>query len=138
MLMSLGLFVFSQNQAPLQKTSRSSKENWSKSERFGVRPATQHIGPGEDTLRIDGIIAPAIAGSPRNLDTLRRMMAEGKAWILTSGRGDVLGMWIIEGIDETRTHFTSDGQPRKIEFTISLERYGEEDPDLLGELEDSL
>jgi phage protein U len=136
--MSLGWFVFTLKTAPFNKLKYQSKENWAKAQRFGQRPATQHIGPGDDTITLDGMIAPQITGSPKNLETLRRMKAEGKAWVLTSGTGDVLGQWFVEEIDETRTHFTNIGQAKKIEFTIKLERYGEDDTDLLGNLRDSL
>ncbi len=136
--MSLGLYVFTRTTAPFHKSKRQTKENWSTANRFGQRPANQHIGPGEESITLDGVIAPSITGGPKNLDTLRSMQSEGKAWILTSGTGDVLGQWIIESVDETRTAFTSDGQARKIEFTLSLKRYGEEDPDQLGDLVNSL
>lgn len=138
MLMSLGLFVFTLKSVPFQKIDRQTRERWAKSERFGAPAATQHIGPGDDTITLSGVLLPQLTGGPVHLETLRTMKSGGKAWILAQGDGRILGMWYIEAINETQTHFTTTGKAKKIEFTLILQRYGEEIPDMLGDLADSL
>jgi phage protein U len=46
--------------------------------------------------------------------------------MLINGLGEVLGRFVITQIEETQTTFLADGVPRKIEFRLSLERYGED------------
>ena len=98
----------------------------------------QNCGPGDDNITLDCTIAPQVTGPISGLDRLRQMMADGKAWILTAGSGDVMGPWVITGIDETRRHLLKDGTPRRIDFTLSLSSYPEDQPQGLGRLRDSL
>ncbi|WP_343560436.1 phage tail protein [Kiloniella sp. b19] len=132
MLMSLGLYVFQLKSAPISKIDRTTKQNWAVTQRVGKRPATQHIGPSDDTITLTGALAPEITGKDIELETLRDMMRSGKAWILTTGTGQVLGPWIILEIKETRRHLTNLGQARFIDFTLSLRRYGEDQTSELG------
>lgn len=137
MLMSLGLFVFSLKTAPFETVKRSTAQRWSSTNRHGILPATQYLGPGEDTITIDGKLAPELTGGTSNIDQLRKMAGEGKAWILTQGDGSILGQWFIQSVDETRKEYTKEGHPRIIEFNLKLKRYGEERPENLGKLKDS-
>jgi phage protein U len=41
-----------------------------------------------------------------------------------SGDGLYLGLWCIESIGEDRSEFFANGEPRKIDFTLSLVSYG--------------
>lgn len=46
--------------------------------------------------------------------------------MLISGQENVLGRFVITQIEESQNTFLADVAPRKIEFRLSLERYGEE------------
>ena len=46
--------------------------------------------------------------------------------MLISGNGMAFGRWCITGISETQTVFLKDGTARKITFTLTLKKYGEE------------
>lgn len=137
MLLSLGLFVFRLQTVPYENLKRSTEYRWSSANRLGKAPAHQFMGMGEDELTIDGKLMPELTGGPVHLDKLREMAQSGKAWILTAGNGDVLGKWFITKIDDNRSHFVANGLARKIEFTIALKRYGNEDNAQLGNLMDS-
>lgn len=137
MLLSLGLFVFRLQTIPYETLKRTTEYRWSSANRFGKAPAHQFLGPGEDELTIDGKLMPELTGGPVHLEKLREMGNSGKAWILTAGNGDVLGKWFITKIDDNRSHFLSNGLARKIEFTITLKRYGNDDNAQLGNLMDS-
>lgn len=137
-LMSLGLFVFAIQTAPFETLKRSTAQRWESKGRVGAGPAWQWTGPGEDTISLDGTLAPGISGGPANLDRLRDMADSGKAWILTAGTGEVLGPWFIASIEETRSHLLANGTPRKIAFTLTLRRYWDDDTAQLGKLMDSL
>lgn len=137
MLMSLGMFVFGLDTAPFETIKRSTSERWSRNERVGRRAAQQHLGPGEDTITVDGALMPELTGGPENLDKLREMMAAGRAWILTAGTGEVLGRWIITQVEETRAKLLTNGVARKITFALTLQAYDDDDPAALGNLMDS-
>ncbi|ENY3517306.1 phage tail protein [Escherichia coli O133:H29] len=59
---------------------------------------------------------------------------QGKAWPLIEGSGTIYGMYVIEGLNQTKTEFFRDGMPRRIEFTLSLKRVDESLSDMFGDL----
>ncbi len=62
------------------------------------------------------------------------VMEQGKAWPLIEGSGTIYGMYVIEGLNQTKTEFFRDGMPRRIEFTLSLKRVDESLSDMFGDL----
>ena len=50
----------------------------------------------------------------------------GLPLMLISGNGTAFGRWCITSINEVQTTFLKDGTARKVSFTLSLKRYGEE------------
>lgn len=138
MLMSLGLFAFSLDTVPYETIKRSTKQRWVEKPRVGKGAAWQHLGPGEDTITVEGKLMPELTGGAKNLGKLREMMATGKAWILTAATGEIMGPWIIEGIDDSGSHFDRDGVARKTTFTLTLKHYWDENPSGLGKLMDSM
>lgn len=137
MLMSLGLFTFSLATAPFETLKRSTAQRWEAKNRIGRGAAYQWVGPGEDTINVDGTLMPELTGGPDNLDKLREMADSGKSWILTAGTGDVMGRWTIQDVQETRSHMLANGAPRKITFSLTLRRYWDDDEAGAGRLLDS-
>lgn len=137
MLMSLGLFTFSLQTAPFETIKRQTEQRWESKPRVGNAPALQYLGQGEDTITLDGTLAPELTGGNANLDRLRAMAATGKAWILVSGTGEVLDTWVIKSVEETGTHLRANGKPRLTTFTLTLKRYWDDDQTMLGKLMDS-
>lgn len=126
MLMTLGTFVFSIDAAAYDQLQRSVAWRHARTERVGAIAASQYVGPGEDTIELSGVIAPPLTGRHASLDTLREMGDTGRPWALVSGTGRVIGPYAITTLRETRTHFLANGQPRKVEFTLSLARVPDE------------
>lgn len=137
-LMTIGLFVFELKTAPFDTTSRQTDQRWSTKDRSVGPPAHQYLGPGTDSLSIDGTLMPELTGGGDQLDKLRDMASEGKAWILVSGDGRNQGKWFIDSIHEKTSHHAENGAARKIDFTLSLKRYWDTDVEAMGNLEDSL
>lgn len=133
-LLSLGWFTFSVETAPFKTIKRSTEQRWTEKSRVGEAPAYQHLGPGADTITLDGSLAPEISGGASNLDRLREMMASGNTWILTAGTGEVLGQWFITNVEETREKLFRNGAARHIPFSLTLKRYPDEDAVMLGKL----
>ncbi|HCF7077121.1 TPA: phage tail protein [Pseudomonas aeruginosa] len=131
-LMAFGMFVFSLETAAYQDFQRQTEWRHGSTSRIGTNPARQFLGRGDESITLQGVLLPALAGSVLSLDTLRSMADTGKAYPLIEGTGRIYGVWIIESLSETRTIFFGDGAARRIEFTLSLKRIDDGRVDLLG------
>jgi uncharacterized protein len=121
MLMALGQFVFSLQTLAFQSLQRQTAWRHAQNSRVGARAANQYIGPGDDTITMPGVVLPQF-GNRISLDQLHTMADAGQPLALVDGTGRVYGQWVIIDKSETASHFTTIGQPRRIEFSLSLRR----------------
>ena len=105
--------------------------------RVGQRPARQFLGPGDDTITLTGTLLPLFTGGQQNLDMLRALADEGRAWPLIEGTGTYYGMYTIASLSERKSEFFRDGAAKQIEFDLKLTRIDEGRTELLGILESS-
>jgi len=126
--MKLGSFKFSISTAVYQELSRVTEYRWAKAERFGKAPARQFTGLGDDTIDLSGVIYPHWKGGLGQLDDMRTLAGTGKAQRMVAmpeiGKGDDLGLWCIERIEEQQSNILSGGVPGKQSFRIKLVAYG--------------
>ena len=122
MLMALGQFAFEIGTAPYQELRRRTEWRHAQSARVGARPASQYVGPGDDTISLTGVLLPGLAGRHSAIRTLRTMGDEGEALPLVDAQGLVHGDFVIEAIDETQSEFIDTGIARRAEFSIELRR----------------
>ncbi len=128
-LMALGNFRFSVDQAAYEQLSRTTAYRWASQERIDQLPAMQYIGSGTDTIELDGTIYPFYKGGVGQLDAMRAEAEKGTpmSWVAaTDGVGKPMGKWCITRIQETQSNFSVGGIPQKVKFQLSLSRYGEE------------
>jgi len=123
MLLALGKYRFSVNTAAFQSLSKSNEYRWAQQERLTVDPALQYIGPGSQSINVQGVIFPHYKGGLNQVDDMRSEAALGKPLLLTDGQGKIHGTWVIERIEETQSIFFSNGTPRKVEFRVNLKKY---------------
>ena len=124
MLMALGSFTFELKTAAFSSLKKSSEYRWSSSETIGNSPILQSLGKGSDRIDLEGVIYPdQVYGN--SIDDLRIIAESQEPQILVDGTGSIHGFWVIKQIAETQSFFDKFGQPKKIEFNINLERYGE-------------
>lgn len=123
-MMALGAFRFSLSTAAYQTLERTSSWRWESVDRIGVRPARQYVGPGDDNVSMDGTIYPSFAGGLGQVEAMRAEANRGVYLLLVDGTGRVWGDFCITEVSETHTVFFSNGQPRKIDFRLSLASYG--------------
>lgn len=121
MLLSLGMFAFSMDDAMFDQLRR--RRNWRHptGDRVGGRAVGQFAGPGDDTINLAGAVAPGQLGRREALDELAAMADVGAAYPLVDGEGYVYGAFVIEGLDETKKHFDLT-QARLIDFSLELRR----------------
>lgn len=122
MLAALGLFVFDIDSVLFDKLQRERDWRHPRTERFGARPAAQFAGPGEDRITLSGMLVPEIMGDYYALETLAQMAAEGEAWPLVDGYGNVIGTFTIERLTEDRGNLLNAGEARRTDFTLELSR----------------
>jgi len=134
MMMAFGMFVFSLSTAAYQELQRQTQWRHASQSRIGQRPARQFLGPGDDTIRLNGTLMPQFTGGQSNLDQLRAMADQGAAWPLIEGTGTLYGVYVIESLNERKSRHFRDGAAQQIEFDLSLARVDERRTDLLGNL----
>lgn len=126
MMMILGAYRFCISNAAYQSLARSTEYNWQEQKRLGTTPAMQFVGAGMDTITLQGEIYPQFKGGLRQITLMRAEAGLGIPLMLISGNGMAFGRWCITSINETQTVFLKDGTARKISFSLTLKRYGEE------------
>ena len=126
MMMILGAYRFCIGNAAYQTLARRTDYNWAEQKRILGEPAMQFIGIGSDTIKLDGAIYPQFKGGLRQITLMRAQAGLGIPLMLISGNGSAFGRWCIMDISETQTVFMADGTARKITFTMTLQKYGED------------
>lgn len=128
-MMSLGNFQFGIATAAYQELTRCTEYKWVTQDRFQSEPALQFIGWGGETMSLPGVIYPEYRGGLGQIDAMRALADLADPLLMIDGTGKVIGDWVIERIEEKQQTFAAFGVPRKIEFTISLRKFGDIEPD---------
>lgn len=121
-MMQLGPFQFGLQTAAYQEFQRSTAYTWAAQARFGQDDTLQSTGPGEDTITLTGIVYPEHWGGTGQLDAMRALGGQAIAHTMVNGRGQMMGDWVIEGVDERGSVFGPAGIALAQEFTIKLRR----------------
>lgn len=122
-MLILGPYPFGLDTAAFQELNRSTEWRWPSQDVFQSLPALQFTGKGDDTITLPGVIFPEYWGGTGQLDALRELGDLGEPQTLIDGRGNVLGEWVITGVQERQAVFALAGAPRRQEFTVNLKRY---------------
>lgn len=129
-MLMLGGFKFSLNTAVFQTMQRATSYRWPSQERMGQYDAKQFTGPGDDSITLPGIVFPEFRGGAWQIEDLRSLASEGRPLQLISSAGYILGVWVIDRIEETQAEFNPDGSFRKQEFTVNISRFGNDNADI--------
>lgn len=124
-MLSLGGFKFSINTAVFTELHRSTDYRWPAQELVGQLDALQYTGPGDDTMRLPGVVYPDWRGGGGQIDQLRGMASAGVPYTLIGADGTIWGMWVITSIDEGQSFYNPDGSFRRQEFTINLKKFSD-------------
>lgn len=126
MMMILGAYRFCIKNSAYQTLKRVTEYNWQSHNRIGNNPALQFVGNNADTIELEGVIYPQFKGGLRQVTLMRAEADLGTPLFLISGNGFAFGRWCILSVSETNTVFMKDGTARKIEFSLKLQKYGED------------
>jgi len=131
-MMRLGSFGFGITTAAYQELQRRTAYKWASNERFGKDDALQATGYGADTISLPGVVYPEFFSGTEQLNDLRSLAEQLEPQTLIDGRGNMLGQWVIEEVEERGTIFGPQGVALKQEFTLSLRRYQDDGQDVGG------
>ena len=121
-MMSWGEFVFQSNTAPYQSLGRNRNYRFEKTERFNSRAAYQFTGIGDDIINLSGVVYGGQIGSYQSLDEIDQTARKGDSETLIDGGGNIIGEYVLLSFETTSTEFFNNGKPRKVEFSMTLER----------------
>ncbi|CBW73708.1 Phage tail protein [Mycetohabitans rhizoxinica HKI 454] len=126
MMMSLDQFVFGLKTVPYRELQRQRSWKHRTTSRVGARDGSQYTGIGEDTITLNGLLAPDNGiGTTASLAQLVRMADAGHAYVLVDGIGHVYGAFVIDSLRETASYHTRAGIARRIEFSLTIKRVDE-------------
>ncbi len=125
-LLSLGEYQFSMSTAAHDDMQRKASYRWSSQARLTREPAMQYLGMGKTTIGLKGSIYPGFRGGLTQIDDMKKEAEKGEPLTLVDGRGNNLGRFCIKEISDTEKNFIGPGAPRRIDFSLSLEAYGED------------
>jgi phage protein U len=126
MLMALGNFIFELKTAAFGTMSKAYEYRWASTEVIGNPPILQALGKGADKVDLEGVVYPQAAPGRAFSDpigTLQDLAETQEPALMVDGIGGIHGLWAIKQISETQSYFDKFGKPKKVEFSISLERY---------------
>ena len=125
MMMALGSFVFELRSASCQQVRKSYEYRWSNVDVVSGNTVLQSIGIGSEKIDLEGVIYPNFAKYATQITEMKLLAESQKPQLLVDGKGQIHGNYVIKQIDETQSFLDKYGTPQKIEFKISLEKYGE-------------
>ena len=121
-LLTYGMFVFGMNRLNYQELERRTSWKHGKGARYMARDAGQYLGPGDQTITINGMLVPEIAGTYGDIERLLEMGDTGDVYPLILGTGLILGEFRMLGLDDRWRHIIAGGLPRIVDFAVDLER----------------
>lgn len=133
-LMTLGdgqsQFRFAIDTAAYQSLQRRTEWRWPAQDRLWNDPARQFTGKGQDEITLEGVILPAFRGGLGQIKALRELadapLRDGsgaRPLMLVTGYGDVLGEWVITGLEEEQPAIGPSGAPLEQRFRLTLAAY---------------
>lgn len=125
-LLTIGKYQFSLDTAAHKDLQRTQSFRWASQARLTREPAMQYMGPGSVTINLSGSIFPSFRGGLGQIDDMIKEAKKGEPLTLADGQGNNHGRFCIKQISDTQQVFFGDGTPRKIDFQMQLEQYGED------------
>ncbi|RKF36160.1 phage tail protein [Paraburkholderia fungorum] len=119
-------FHFNLSTAAFDKLRRTTKYKVASQERLNRQEALQAVSQGGETITLSGVVFAAYGAGAKQIDALRAIGGRMVPVQLTTGYGEVLGRWYLQGVDEEQEALMSDGAPRKQTFSLEFGRYGED------------
>lgn len=118
-LMTLGDIRFSVAEGSYRQLSQTLEIRVARMDRAGAQSGRQVLGE-DDTIDIEGVCYPGQRHAVDRVDSFRAAARAHKPLMLTDGRGNVWGEYLIERVERRSADFDSSGLPLREDFRISL------------------
>lgn len=130
-VLAIGPHIFATLPLSLQKIEEKTVANWPAVNRFGVGPARQFTGRGEDEISIEGLYFDHEWGGHADYMALKATQAAGQpveliGWAAGGLAASVFGTVVILEVGATHEHIDFSGIGRKVSFTVKLAPFGGE------------
>lgn len=123
MQLCIGQFVFTPDDLSFTDLQRQRAWNYAENSVASGRAPKQYIGPGEDSVTLNGIVYQEHGiGTRQSIENLADMASTGQGYVVMDGSGYLYGVYVIESISENKSILVFEGVPRKIEFNVTLKR----------------
>ena len=128
-ILAIGPHIFAALPLSIQTIKETTKVNWPAVNRFGVGPARQFTGRGEDELEIEGLYFHHEFGGHGEYLALKSTQGLGKpveviGWSVAGAAASVFGTCVILEVGATHKHIAEDGIGVKVEFNVKLAPFG--------------
>jgi phage protein U len=114
MMMVFGMFVFTLRTVPYQQLRHSQEWRHVKNDRVNQSAAWQYIGPGDDTITLDGVLYPEITGGRWSLSALETIGFAGRPWPLIEGDGQIYGMYVMTRLERGKRSLIATATPKRL------------------------
>lgn len=135
-LLAIGEHIFEALPLSLQKIKEVTKADWPATKRFGVGPARQFTGRGEDDFEVEGLYFDAEFGGHAEYLALKATQAAGQpveliGWaaggVAVGGvAASVFATVVILEVGATHEKLLASGIGTKTEFSVKLAPFGGE------------
>ncbi len=119
-MLKLGDYTFGIETAAYQKLTRLAEYRWARQDIIDNRPGYQFMGPGEETIKLPGVIYPHYRGGLGQVQSMRQVAIEGAPMLLIDSLGHIYGRWVIRRVEERTSDYLAGGVPRKIQFDLEI------------------
>lgn len=124
---SLGPFAFEAHGFGLTGISRSLKTPWATIKVPGGLDRLQWLGGDSDGFKVEGVLFPLEFGGQASLAGIQTAAEMGSPLHLIQrlslNAGNVLNLFVIEGVEDNQTFIAANGVARHNTYSIALRRY---------------
>lgn len=122
LLGTLGFFVFVMKTVPFNQISHSQSWRHPDQAAVGIMPPSQFTGKDPEEITIEAELRPEVTGGTTDIKLLQLMADTGKPYPFITGTGQIMGSYVITGIQERGSRLNQDGSPRAISFSMTLKK----------------
>ena len=123
MLYMLGPVMIDVYPYNVHEVSHDAKTDFAKKSVLGRRQPNEHVGEGDETIKLSGRIYPyKLPGGLETHEVLNMIREAGEPQFLLRGDGAALGWYLIESVSEKSSFLSPTGVGQMIEIEISLIR----------------
>ena len=121
MLMSVGPLVFDLV-TNIDRYEIDSEEDFARKDVVGARKPYEHVGEGDERLRLSGKLFPEKFGGGGSVDALMAIKRTGTPQMVVRGDGKVFGYHVVRRVRADNEYLSPSGAPRMISIEVELER----------------